>query len=76
MELSSYMLSSQHSRYLKKRGQSRVGLIGQVGRKTMNLVHLLLLLEVAKRKELLSTAARAKHNGTTMYSGISEAWKK
>eukprot|EP00957_Ditylum_brightwellii_P088780 6761232-Ditylum_brightwellii.AAC.1 len=76
MLLSSYMLSSQHSGYLKKRGQNKVGLVGQVGRITMNLVHLLLLLEVVKRKELLSTAARARHNGTTLYSGISEAWKK
>eukprot|EP00957_Ditylum_brightwellii_P149026 11346929-Ditylum_brightwellii.AAC.1 len=76
MVLSSYMLSSQHSGYLKKRVQNRVGLIGQVGRITMNLVHLLLLLELVKRKKLLSTAARAKYNGTTLYSGISEAWKK
>eukprot|EP00957_Ditylum_brightwellii_P196198 14949348-Ditylum_brightwellii.AAC.3 len=45
MVLSSCMLSSEHCGFLRKKGQNRMGLIGQIGRITKNIMHLLLLLE-------------------------------
>eukprot|EP00957_Ditylum_brightwellii_P203149 15333441-Ditylum_brightwellii.AAC.1 len=70
MVLSSYMMSPSYCGNLKRKGQNRVGFLGQIKRIVKNCLYLILLINIIQGRNLRSKVDRAKHQGIRVYKSM------
>eukprot|EP00957_Ditylum_brightwellii_P097053 7390914-Ditylum_brightwellii.AAC.1 len=70
MVLSSYMMSPSYCGYLERKGQHRVGFLGQVKKIVNNCMYLLLLINIIQGRNLTSKVDKAKCQGSRIYRSM------
>eukprot|EP00957_Ditylum_brightwellii_P070169 5330623-Ditylum_brightwellii.AAC.1 len=68
--LLSYMMSPSYCAYLKRKGQYKVGFLGQVKKIVKNCMYLILLINIIQGRNLRSKADRAKYQGSRIYRSM------